>query len=519
MMARVRRAASAAFAAFLGVASTPVSPPELSPGPTSASSPTGGARPQRRSRRTSPLPVSVTRWHQRDVETAQRAADSGDLTRAGQLRRALNRDGTLHGLVGTRAKGLVRLPKRFKGDAPAVTFLEGAQGQPGAFQAIFPTSELALMDADGFILGVAIGEFVDVPGYPYPVLVRLDPEFLTYRPWEDRWYYRSLSGLLPITPGDGRWVLHRPGGRQEPWNQGLWPALARAFISKEHAFFLRENWNGKLANPARVAVSPQGAGEEQKQAWWRKVMAWGINTVFGTTPGYDVKLLESNGRGYESFKETISDSNAEFMIAVAGQVVTVTGGAGFANADIHATIRADIIQDDGEALATTLNEQAIPAVIAEFVGRGYVASVAWDTRPPANLKAEAESISAGAKAITDARDALAAEGLKSDTRALSSRFAMPLVDDFNGDGRPDNDTPQLSGPPPDMRLPMGPDSAASELADKMTEYKVERCQHGSSNRCWLCGVERTRDFDVGDGGVVQWHVKWRPIPTTGSEAA
>ena len=94
---------------------------------------------------------------------------------------------------------------------------------------------------------------------------------------------------------------------------------------------------------------------------------------------------------------------------------------------------------------------------------------------------------------------------------------MPLLGDLDGDGRPDNDTPQLT-PPPDLRLPIDPgpeeapptDDAASALAEKMTMMAVDRCEHGRANRCWLCGVERVRDFDVVDG-VTQWHVAWRPI--------
>src|SRR5262249_8537477 len=144
---------------------------------SSTSSPSPGRRRVRRSqRRTAPLPVNVTRWYQRDVEAAQHMASQGDLMRAGQLYRALRRDGVAQGLLGTRTGGLVRLPKRFTGDGDAVALLEGRQGAPGIFNAIFPASELALLDADGVVLGVGVAEFVDVEGLPYPVLCRLDPE-------------------------------------------------------------------------------------------------------------------------------------------------------------------------------------------------------------------------------------------------------------------------------------------------------------------------------------------------------
>ena len=82
-----------------------------------------------------------------------------------------------------------------------------------------------------------------------------------------------------------------------PWQHGLWRAVGRAYIRKEHATLHKDNWEAKLANPARVAIAPQGGTPEQAQSWFQKVMAWGVNTVFSITPGYDVKLLESNGRG------------------------------------------------------------------------------------------------------------------------------------------------------------------------------------------------------------------------------
>ena len=143
--------------------------------------------------------------------------------------------------------------------------------------------------------------------------------------------------------------------------------------------------------------------------------------------------------------------------------------AGFANANIHATIRADVIQGDGEGLAGTMNTQALPVVLEDLAAigrlrRGLSVSVAWDTRPPANLKAEAESLSAAAKAIDDCASVLERRGLQVDTKALAARFAVPIAGDLDGDGQPDDEAPQKSGPPPNLRLPFEIEAPSQEAA-------------------------------------------------------
>jgi hypothetical protein len=426
--------------------------------------PAAGTRPWRKTARRprlSPLPVNRTRWLQADIETALHRAGNGDMSLCGQLHRAYQIDGVLQGIHSTRSGGLVRLPKTFHGTPKAVAALKGTEGQPGAFARYFPQAELEQLGTDGTDLGIAVGQFVRCDGDRNPQLVRLDPEFLTYRLSEDRWYYRSLEGLLPITPGDGRWVLHTPRGRFEPWHRGIWRALARAYVSKDAAILYRENYASKLANPARVAVSPQGADESQKQSWWRAVMAWGVNSVFGVTPGYDVKLLESNGRGYEVFADMITSADREFAVVIAGQVVTTDGGAGFQNSNIHKTIRSDLIQGDGNALAETLNTQALPAVVHDLCGPDEEGLVAWDTRPPSDLTASAASLTATAGAIEALTTALAKHHLEPDVPAILAQYGIPVRGDRDGasvpevgrDLPPEPTPPQLpptngSGPPP-----------------------------------------------------------------------
>lgn len=405
--------------------------------------------------------VTQTRWYLADLERAELNADAGMIEDAARLMTAARKDGVLSGVLSTRTAGLVRLPKKFRGDADVIEALEvGHDYVRSVFDEMFPANELALLAADGELLGVGVAELLPVEGRDYPVMVRLPPEWLMYRWIENRWYYRSIAGLIPITPGDGRWILHVRGGRMNPWQHGLWRAIGRAFIRKEHASLHKDNWEAKLANPARVAVAPSGAAEEQADSWFRQVMAWGINTVFGMRPGYDVKLIESNGRGFESFNKTIADQNTEMIIAVAGQTVTTDGGAGFQNSDIHKTIRADLIEATGDGLAYTINTQGIPVFIALRFGADAVESKAtvmeWDVTPPKDRNAEATSMVTAANGIKLMSEALQPYGAQLDISAITSQYGIPIDGDINGDGKPDASQPTVVGgvltrPQPQLR--------------------------------------------------------------------
>jgi len=376
-----------------------------------------------------PLPITQTRWYLADLERAMHQADTGDLSLAARMCRALRRDGALAGLLSTSAGGLVRLPMRFRGREDMVRELEGRDGKRGVFDAMVPPGELEAFAGDIQLLNVAVAELVPVKDRPFPVFVRLDPEFLIYRWSENRWYYRAIEGLLPITPGDGRWVLHT-GGRVAPWQNGLWPACGRAWINKEHALLHRANWEAKLANPARVAVAPQGATEGQRLGFLSQIIAWGINSVFELPPGYDVRLLESNGRGYESFGETIEWAEREYMIAVAGQVVTVTGGTGFQNGDMYKSIRADLIKARADALAHTLNTQVVPAWAYDNFGEDSLdeaPELEWDTTPPRDLKVDADALASLGNALTVLLPTLPSLGVELDGKDLARKFALPIV--------------------------------------------------------------------------------------------
>lgn len=375
-----------------------------------------------------PLPATRLRWYLDHLEHAQVQADQGYIMSAAQLCRAMNRDGVIRGLLGQRTKGLTRLPKRFFGDDEIVSILRAENGSRSVFDEMCPPSELTLLDADGIKLGIGVAEFVPVKGRPYPVLVRLQPENLVFRWNENRWYFRSLAGDLPVVPGNGRWVLHVPGGRQHPWESGVWYALGRAFIQKEHAMQYRANYVAKLANPARLAYAPIGATEAQRTGFFRRLMAWGSNNVFELPVGWDAKLLESNGRGWEVFQRQIDTCDKEIMVALAGQILTTQGGTGFDGQDVAETIRQDLIQGDGEDMAYTIAVQCLPPFIAgtfgaEALDRATV--MRWDTGTPQNKEQESRILTQCGAAIKALNEALAPYDRSVEWGELTQRFGVP----------------------------------------------------------------------------------------------
>lgn len=469
-----------------------------------------------------PLTSTTTRWFLSDLETAQREADGGDLSIVGKLAKWTRT--YCAGDLGARCGKAVRLHRNFTGDPEMVRALTGRDGARSVFDEMFPSTELERVAEDVLLCGVWVAELVPVQGRDYPVMVRLEPEHLRYRPQEARWYFNSIAGQLPITPGDGRWMLGTLG-RMSPWNVGLWHMLGRAAIQQATAEMQLALWEHKWANPVPIAKSPLAADGNQRAGFFRKLFNWSFNAAMDLPAGWDVDLLESNGRGYESAEKTIARSKATYQRAIRGEEVTSDGGSGFGNAEVPERVLTGLVADTHDQLAYTINTQGIPqwvvyrTVNGEQLTRFGVQALSvmpvWEptTRAPKDLQAQGQALVTSAQGVKAWIEVLAPEGKQVDVAELATEYGVPIKGDVDGDGTPDvegNDSPANDVQAPD-------DAAA--LAQKMTEKNIERCEHGSVNRCRLCGIERVRDFEVDESGTPRWKVAWRPIVRTVAQAA
>lgn len=514
------RSAYKAFAADrpMAKAITLDGPPTAPVGPTGARAKVdaGGARaPGRRRRRVAPLPIDRTRWLRADIEAAEHIANSGQLQRAAQIAQWVREDLIVGGLFSTRC-AVVRLPREWRGDAEAILWLQGAGADTGCFDRIFPPNELEELAIDRLNLGVGIAMFIQPEGAAYPTLVRLDPQYLRYLPGEDRWQYQGYGHVYDVTPGDGTWVLHAAGAI-DPWRRGLWSALGYDQVSKDGAGLARDAFIWKFGNPFVMAIAPTGSSEDQKARFWSGVSDW-VMGFAGITPGWDAKLIEAKGEGSKVFADAEALRERRAMIAIAGQVVTVTGGVGFANAEIFETIASHHVARTGQDLAQTLNEQALPRVVewaiqaCKLTANCGKVTLAYDTTPPQARKAEADAL----KAVADSVVAMKAAGFEVDLDEVQARYRVPAKKKAAPVLALVEPVAEAEPPPEEIQGP-------ASIADQMTAHGMQACEHGRPNRCPICGVERAREVVPGiDGAPATYRMgSWRMIEDsiTPAEAA
>lgn len=569
--------ASAAFNAFVSVPQTRHADVPGPRGERTRERLAKAAPQQRRRRRISPIAIDRTRWLRADIERAEHAANSGQLQQAAQIADWCKADLAVGGLLSTRCS-VPRLPREWRGDDEARAWLQGEGQVPGCFDAIFPPGELEELAIDHLDLGVGVGVFVHPPSSPLPRLVRLDNQYLRYQPGEDRWQYQGYGKTYNIEPNncDGpggrpiQWFLHL-NGEQDPWRRGIWAGLGYDQVSEDGAGLHRDGFIWRFGNPFVIAESPQGMAEHHKIDFWGAVKQWTMGFA-GVTPGHKVSLLQPQATGREVFEDAEEKVERRAMLRIAGQVVTTTGGVGFANAEVFATIASHLVARTGQDLAATLNTSAIPIVLNWAARNRKISahrplSLGYDTTPPQAREAEAKVIAAAMQAFIaqwDAAEKANDPRLRPDPEEYRARFRLPVVADriaavhaafraltaeeraqvlhvlapANGNGaitvqdHPTTDAqaalngvPQQPTPPATLpAMPVGKEDEAAApdyaetLAASLTEHAQPRCRHYADkpevnqNRCRICGIERVDEFAPGQNGEAgSYRIKWRAI--------
>ena len=374
---------------------------------------------------------SVLDWTPPRVRAALYGADAGVMADAADLCEAIMTDDRVAGVLSSRTLSLLGMPLVWEGAPQVLEALKGDGTAHGDWWDLVPEEELAKLLNWGIVFGVGLGELVPTKREDGRIVPRLKvwhPRWLNYRTSTDEWRLSTSEGQVDIRPGDGKWLLFTPYGRSRPWALGAWRVLQWPWIVKRYATLDWQRQNETTGSPIRVGKAPEGSSRAAREGFRNDLKALGRDAAMVLPAGYDLELVESSSKNWDTFQATIQWADAAFEVTLVGQVVTTEGSAGFSDGGIHQRTRIELLTFSGQTLSTAIRDQ----VLANWVRWNYpgapVPWVSWDTTLPEDKSDKAETLLKLGDAITRLDAALSASGQRTNAVELAQAFGIPMVE-------------------------------------------------------------------------------------------
>lgn len=360
-----------------------------------------------------------TGWTVAQVRAALQDLTVGIFDRPAQLQDTIAGDSRVQSSMRSRSGGLLGRPLRFK---PAKhPDKDRAKKCCRAWERHWPEmhAEPALLDIleTSASLGFAYQQILwDTAGDEWkPYLQSFNARYSYYH-WIARLHVAvTMDGQVPVTGGDGHWVLHAPYGSYRGWLRGAMWAVSQWWLARNYALRDWARYCERHGFPILLWDTPFGADATQITNSSVALTSLGQESTL-QLPGsvdvnkygkYNLRYLEASDRNWAAFKALIDQCNDEITLALLGQNLTSQVKEGsLAAARVHADVRQAILEADARALSKTLYVQvARPYAALNYGDPDLAPRIVWDVRPAEDLKVKADAFHSFASALQGLRQA------------------------------------------------------------------------------------------------------------------
>lgn len=385
---------------------------------------------------------SYVRWTPADLKGALILADGGNLQRAADLCEAILGDDRAPAVLATRVNAVLGSDLTFergKGKArkadSAIKKLEADEDWYTAFD----EATLGYLLLWGRLLGISPAqncwhEFKDHGGRLIPVVENWHARHLRLDTNQRQWYIKvgDLGEETKVAPGDGKWIIFTPYGKNRPWSHGLWRGMSRLWLLKQYAL---DDWgrHSELHGQGiKVGIPPTIGDTKHGNKKVRQELADDMSQLAGDgtivlPPGFDFKLVEASANTWEMFKAQIDVANAGMSIlAIGSNLPTEVGNGAQTGATAQHLVRLDYKKADAEAMSTMAHDQDLTWWAEfNFGDRGLAPWPVWDVEPPADQKAQAEVL----KTVSESLKLFSEAGAPVDQRMVLETYEIPATEE------------------------------------------------------------------------------------------
>lgn len=375
-------------------------------------------------------------WTPALIRAAEISANGGNLRLAADLCEWMFGDDRLMAVLDTRSDALLGLPFELqpRGDGRKSAGVASALG--AVWDYAYPEPEIKKLHQWGVTLGVGLARnvWIEHGSLLVPHLEVWSPRWLSWDFERHSWMVEVatedssyVTQKIPITPGDGEWIVYTPSGVFRPWVHGAYRALSRWCLLKQYAqqdlgYYSERLGQGVWVAETQVAPGVGTGTKDQRRELAADLQALGRNSAIALHPGQSLKLVESVARSQESFKLQVELADNGTAVAILGQNLSTQAGTGtMGAASLHGKVAHGRTRVDGKTLPNCLRTQSIEHFAEyNYADRELAPAPWWDTTPidDASAKAAVEQLTAQADGnlvnagIMTPNEARAKRGLK-----------------------------------------------------------------------------------------------------------
>jgi hypothetical protein len=362
-----------------------------------------------------------TSWSVSGVRAALQEHEQGYFQQSGRLIESLGRDIRLGhgkaGVIGTRANALLGSPFRLKpADEESPRAVKIAAEMEAHWWTVMPEATLRELLRFYWLGGGGPGQLKWHKRELQRGRTKQKSWLPIVEPWQLQSFYHeentlpdgdlqrqlmafTRKGTIPVTPGDGTWLLLADGPRW--WLNGSVRPVAIPWLGVQYT--TRDWWrhSERLGHPIVKAKYPAVDTDPNIDAWLADLKALATETTATLPQGvgdlpdanYDLDLLEAAQHSPESFERLLLHTYGNYAIHFLGHNNSAEIRQGQAVTSDASEVRTDYKKADNETLSTQLREQLTVQWAAEWYPDG--AELApwpwWDVEPKEDTKQKAET--------------------------------------------------------------------------------------------------------------------------------